>query len=545
MSLAKAVGQRPRDVAEKIKSHLDLGQMVQNRDKDITIAGPGFINVKLSYAWLAEELQKLLPDPRLGVDSVATPQTVVVDYSGPNVAKEMHVGHLRSTIIGDAISRVLEFQGHKIIRQNHIGDWGTQFGMLCEYLIERIGLEAIRHKSITIDDLNGFYQAGKAKFDSDPDFAKRSRERVVKLQGGDVDTLEAWKKLRDESLKHFHAIYGYSKDGDEIDTRTTYDLGLGVKLTDHDIVGESFYNTMLPSVVADLKEKHLAEVSDGATVVFIDGPEKPPIIIEKSGGGYLYSTTDLAAIRYRTTILKANRIIYVHDSRQAHHFAQLFATAQKAGWADGVTLEFAPFGTMLGEDGKPFKTRSGETVKLKDLLHEAELRGLKVVKEKNVGFPPEQGSAIAHAVGIGGVKYSDLAKDRVADYFFSFDKMLSMDGNTAPYLQYAHARIRSIFRKTTEIPGKITLQSPYELSLAKHILRFGEVLELVARDLKPHILCGYLYDLATKFSGFYENCPVIQSDPETRASRLALCDLTAKTMAKGLDLLGIEHPDQM
>jgi arginyl-tRNA synthetase len=526
MGLAKTLGQKPRDVAEQIKAKLDLGGMAEQ----VSIAGPGFINVKLSHPWLAAELQNLLPQERLGVDKAADPRTVVVDYSGPNVAKEMHVGHLRSTIIGDAISRVLEFEGHTIIRQNHIGDWGTQFGMLIEHLIDSIGLQAIRTAAFNIADLNVFYQQAKTKFDSDPGFAERSRKRVVMLQSKEPDTYESWRMLRLKSEEHFDDIYGR----------------LSVKLSVRgDVRGESDYNAMLPDVVADLEKIGLAVESDGATVVFIDGPEKVPMIVKKADGGYLYSTTDLAAIRFRVKHLHAQRIVYVHDSRQAHHFRQLFATAKKAGWADGVELDYAPFGTMLGEDGKPFKTRSGGTVKLKDLLDEAEQRALAVVTSKNPDLPAEQKTAIAHSVGIGAVKYADLAKDRIADYVFSFDKILALDGNTAPYLQYAHARIRSIFRKAGDYQKQIKLESPFEVSLAKQILRLGEVIEQVARDLKPHLLCTYLYELATKFSGFYENCPVIQSAEPLRSSRLALCDLTARALALGLDLLGIQHPNQM
>jgi arginyl-tRNA synthetase len=523
MSLAKTLGQKPREVAEKIKATLNLGNMAQ----EVTIAGPGFINVKLSYPWLAEELQKLLEDQRLGIEKIAQPRTVVVDYSGPNIAKEMHVGHLRSTIIGDAISRVLEFQGHTIIRQNHIGDWGTQFGMLIRHISQS---SFVAHQQI--NDLEAFYRTAKRYFDGDPKFQEESRQMVVRLQAGDSWALRWWQEIVEETRRHYLPLYEL----------------LRVKLTVADERGESAYNSELPGVVAELKKLSLAVESDGATVVFIDGPEKPPLIAKKTDGGYLYATTDLAAVRYRVSQLHAQRIIYVHDSRQAHHFAQVFAVAKKAGWADGVSLEYAPFGTMLGEDGKPFKTRSGGTVKLKELLDEAEERALSVVKTKNPDLPAEEQKKIAEAVGIGAVKYSDLAKDRVADYVFSFDKMLALDGNTAPYLQYAHARIRSIFRKA-QAPARrdqsvsIDLNSPFEIALAKHILRLGEVIDLVARDLKPHLLCTYLYDLATKFSGFYENCQVLGSQEE--ASRLALCQLAARTLEIGLELLGIEHPDRM
>ncbi|HUB25094.1 MAG TPA: arginine--tRNA ligase [Tepidisphaeraceae bacterium] len=527
MSLAKTVGAKPREVAEKIVARLDLSDMAAAP----TIAGPGFINVRLSNTWLAKELQKLPADRRLGIEKTVRPQTVVVDYSGPNVAKEMHVGHLRSTIIGDAISRVLEFQGNTIIRQNHIGDWGTQFGMLIQY-VEELKDASGAVTGVVLSDWEEFYRRAKEKFDGDPEFASRARQAVVRLQNGESNANRTWKLIRDLSLSAHSEVY----------TR------LGVLLALSDERGESAYNADLPGIVTDLKKAGLAVESDGATVVFIDGEGKPPLIVQKTDGGYLYATTDLAAIRYRISQLHANRIVYVHDSRQAHHFAQVFATAKKAGWASDVSLEYAPFGTMLGEDGKPFKTRTGGTVKLKELLDEAEQRALAVVTEKNAALPEEQKTQIARAVGIGGVKYSDLAKDRISDYVFSFDKMLALDGNTAPYLQYAHARIQSIFRKAQAASStgvQIDLTSPFELALAKHILRFGEVVEIVARELKPHHLCTYLYDLATKFSGFYENCPVLQSDDKTRASRLALCELTARTLESGLDLLGIEHPDQM
>jgi arginyl-tRNA synthetase len=510
----------PRAIAEQIKAKLDLTDMAS----EISIAGPGFINIRLAPQWLAKQLDSLKDDSRLGIQPVQGPQTVVVDYSGPNIAKEMHVGHLRSTIIGDAISRVLEFQGNKIIRQNHIGDWGTQFGMLIALMAER------EMKNLSdISQLESLYRDSKVRFDNDPAFANRAREIVVMLQAGERFCIDLWKEIVEVTRRHYQPIYDR----------------LSVKLSVENERGESFYNSKLASVVSDLKSAGVATESQGAIIV--QSPEyEAPLIIQKSDGGFLYGTTDLAAIRYRVNVLHANRIIYVHDNRQAQHFAQLFWTARAAHWADGVALEYAPFGTMLGEDNKPFKTRSGTTVKLKDLLDEAEQRALKVVTDKNPELPEEHRNQIAHSVGIGAVKYADLAKDRVADYVFSFDKILALDGNTAPYLQYAHARIRSIFRKSENAkPGEIRLESPFELFLAKHILRLPEILDLVARELKPHHLCTYLYELATRFSGFYENCPVLQSDPQTRASRLALCDLTAKTMALGLDLLGIEHPNQM
>lgn len=527
MGLAKKVKSSPRAVAEQIKSKLNL----QGVATEVSIAGPGFINVRLDPKWLAGQLQTIAPDNRLGLSQATTPQTVVVDYSGPNVAKQMHVGHLRSTIIGDALSRVIEFQGHQVIRQNHIGDWGTQFGMLIAYLRCGAGQDAEQH----ISDLEGFYRDAKKHFDDDPAFADEARRTVVRLQAGEPAEKSSWQRIVEETRRHYLPIY----------------QRLHVKLTAENERGESFYNVFLPDIVKDLKRKGLAIESQGATAVFIDGPDKPPVIIEKTGGGFLYATTDLAAIRYRATELNANRIIYTHDSRQAQHFDQVFRVARKAGFVpDNVQLEYAPFGTMLGEDGKPFKTRSGDTVKLKDLLDESEERAMKLVTAKNPELPNDQRTSIARAVGIGAVKYSDLAKDRTSDYVFSWDRALAMDGNTAPYLQYAYARIRSIFRKAEVDPASVSrttlsVDAPQETSLAKQILRLGEVIDLVARELKPHHLCAYLYELATRFSAFYENCPVLKSEEPTRSSRLLLCDITARTMALGLELLGIEHPEQM
>jgi arginyl-tRNA synthetase len=526
MGLVKILGEKenkklnPRAIAEQIKAKLELGEIAT----EISIAGPGFINVKLAPKWLAGQLSAPL------FEKVGTPQTIVVDYSGPNIAKEMHVGHLRSTIIGDAISRILEAQGHKIIRQNHIGDWGTQFGMLIAYM-NLLRASAPSPALRRILDLEAYYRDAKVRFDEDASFRDEAKRQVVALQGGTQEQLDVWGHIVKETRRHYKDIYHR----------------LGVKLTEMDERGESQYNNQLAPVVSELKNDHVAEISEGAVVVKVPGYESP-LIIQKSDGGYLYGTTDLAAIRYRILELHAQKIIYTHDSRQQQHFNQVFWTTEQAGWAKPGMLIYAPFGTMLGEDGKPFKTRTGGTVKLKELLDEAEQRALAVVTEKNPELPEEKRTEIAHSVGIGGVKYSDLAKDRISDYVFSFDKMLALDGNTAPYLQYAHARIRSIGRKAAgavATPENVMLESPFELALAKHILRFGELVELAARELKPHYLCTYLYELATRFSGFYENCPVLQSEPTVRGSRLALCEFTAKALETGLDLLGIEHPNQM
>ncbi len=537
MSLAKAVAEKtgaktnPRQVAEAVKAKLELGAIAS----EVSIAGPGFINVRLSPAFLAGVVARTAGDPAALVDRAGGAQTVVVDYSGPNIAKELHVGHLRSTIIGDATCNVLEALGHTVIRQNHVGDWGTQFGMLIAALQEATvsGSPA----DTQLKDLEAFYVSAKKRFDTDEDFQKRARENVVKLQGGDPAALAAWRTLIDKTREHYLPIY----------------RRLGVKLSVDNERGESFYNPMLADIVKDLRAAGLAVESEGATVVFVDGVDKSPMIIEKSGGGFLYATTDLAAARYRAQQLKADRVIIFTDARQQQHFRQVFTTARNAGWAGHASFEHAPFGAMLGEDGKPFATKKGGTAKLADLLDEAEERALELVSAKSPDLPADQQRAIARAVGVGAVKYADLSKDRISDYLFSFDKMLSMDGNTAPYLQYAHARTRSILRKAeaelgssaNDLPGSVVLESPHEQALVKHLLRLPDTLTAVARELKPHHLCGYLYDLSVRFSGFWENCDVIKSAGDTRATRLLLCRLTGNTLAYGLDLLGIEHPDRM
>lgn len=539
MALAKKLGQKPRDVAQALVTA--IGNLNGAAEK-IDIAGPGFINLTLSKTWLAGKLNETAADPRLGVPLVPSPSTIVVDYSGPNVAKELAVHHIRSTIIGDTVARVLDFTGNKVVRQNHLGDWGTQFGMLIAFLNRQLHLisdsptdrhdtRLDRQHNLHIDDLEAFYRHAKAVFDQDADFQSKARQTVIALQSGDPKVLEDWKLIVDETRSHYLPLYARLK----------------VQLTEADERGESFYNPYLRGVVDELKAKGLATESEGAIGVFIDGEKKPPLIVEKTGGGFLYGTTDLAAVRYRVDELHADRVLYFTDARQAQHFSQVFRTAEKAGWTKGTKFEHAPFGAILGKDGKPFKTRSGGTVKLKDLLDEAVERAKTIVEAKNPALPDAEKARIAEAIGIGAVKYADLSKDRSSDYVFDFDTMLSMEGNTAPYLQYAHARVRSIFRKADQYNAKAAIdpQTPEELTLAKHILRLGETIDSVARDLKPHVLCQYLYELATKFSGFYEKCPVLKSDEPTRSSRLALCDLTARTLAQGLDLLGIEHPEQM
>ncbi|HXE53459.1 MAG TPA: arginine--tRNA ligase [Tepidisphaeraceae bacterium] len=642
MGLAKRVAQKtgqktnPRAVAEQIKSRLRLGEMAQ----EISIAGPGFINVRLAPQWLADQLEKAAKDPTSGQPKPAgpdhTPETVVVDYSGPNIAKQMHVGHLRSTIIGDAIARVLEFQGHHVIRQNHIGDWGTQFGMVIlgiwhlimarhrgdpdyvtrmyarlveanqrkdgaarQKLIEEIYRN---HQSDLQADPTGekiFVPAMKAfvprleevepayKFvnavEEAPEaesliltrhgpsgartipLSKVSNDVIAMLQAGGPENEQeerVWEKVRQATLEEAQRLYER----------------LDVSLRPEYVRGESSYRQQLAATVEELRRSAHAkpaqgadypaisvEESEGAVVVFHRTPagealfrnkenQPLPFLIRKSDGAYLYATTDLAAVRHRVLQLHADRIIYVTDARQALHFEMLFATVRGAGWTrpanreHEVRLEHVTFGSITGEDGKPIKTRQGESVKLADLLDEAEERALAVVTTKNPELPEAERKRIAHSVGVGAVKYADLSKDRVSDYVFSWDKMLSLEGNTAPYLQYQHARIMSIFRKGGVQPprdARLVLQMPQELNLAKQIARFGEIIDLVARELKPHQMTTYLYELASRFSAFYTECPVLKSEEPTRSSRLLLCDLTARTMAAGLDLLGIEHPDEM
>lgn len=528
--ITQSTGQKtnPRAVAEQIKQKLNLADMAD----EPSIAGPGFINIRLRPDWLWSQLQSLTNDPRLGLESAQHPQTVLIDYSGPNVAKQMHIGHLRSTNIGDALSRILQFQGQHILRQNHVGDWGTQFGMLLAWLKRQPGGE-----SAPIEDLDEFYRQARQLFDSDSAFADESRRTVVRLQGGQPDELRLWQRIVAESRAHFQPLYDR----------------MNVRLTQADERGESFYNNLLADTVRELQEKGVAVASEGAVVIFIQGYEAP-LIIQKRDGGFGYATTDLAALRYRIRELHARRIIYVTDARQSQHFAQVFAAAKQAGWtqaAGGVALEHAQFGSILSPDNKPMKTRQGQTVKLKAVLDEAESRALELVSQKSPDLNDAEKRAVSHAVGIGAVKYFDLNKDRTGDYVFDWQKMLAMDGNTAPYLQYAFARIQSIFRKaaasaaTGPAAHPPAPDTPHELALAKHLLRLGEVLDLVARELKPHHLCNYLYDLASRFSAFYENCPVLQSQEPTRSTRLQLCRLTSDTLALGLDLLGIEHPRQM
>ena len=533
MAVAKKLGMPPRQLAEQVLTHLDLTGIASKTE----IAGPGFINIFLEPAFLASHVDAALKSDRLGVAQPEA-QTVVVDYSAPNVAKEMHVGHLRSTIIGDAAVRTLEFLGHKVIRANHVGDWGTQFGMLIAYLEKQQQENA---GEMALADLEGFYREAKKHYDEDEAFAERARSYVVKLQGGDEYFLQMWRKLVDITMSQ---------------NQITYDR-LNVTLTRDDVMGESLYNPMLPGIVADLKAKGLAVESEGATVVFLDeykNKEGEPmgVIIQKKDGGYLYTTTDIACAKYRYETLHADRVLYYIDSRQHQHLMQAWTIVRKAGYVpDSVPLEHHMFGMMLGKDGKPFKTRAGGTVKLSDLLDEALERARRLVAEKNPDMPAEELEKLANAVGIGAVKYADLSKNRTTDYIFDWDNMLAFEGNTAPYMQYAYTRVLSVFRKanideSVLANATVSITEDREAQLAARLLQFEETLSVVARDGTPHVMCAYLYDLAGLFSGFYEHCPILSAESEVvRHSRLKLAQLTAKTLKLGLDTLGIETVERM
>lgn len=533
MAVAKKLGMAPRQLAEQVLTHLDLSGIASK----VEIAGPGFINIFLEPAFLAEQVQQALTSDRLGV-SQPTRQTIVVDYSAPNVAKEMHVGHLRSTIIGDAAVRTLEFLGHHVIRANHVGDWGTQFGMLIAWLEKQQQENA---GDMALADLEGFYRDAKKHYDEDEAFAERARNYVVKLQSGDAYFREMWRKLVDITMTQ---------------NQITYDR-LNVTLMRDDVMGESLYNPMLPGIVADLKAKGLAVESEGATVVFLDefkNKEGDPmgVIIQKKDGGYLYTTTDIACAKYRYETLHADRVLYYIDSRQHQHLMQAWTIVRKAGYVpDSVPLEHHMFGMMLGKDGKPFKTRAGGTVKLADLLDEALERARRLVAEKNPDMPADELEKLANAVGIGAVKYADLSKNRTTDYIFDWDNMLAFEGNTAPYMQYAYTRVLSVFRKA-DIDEQALASAPViisedrEAQLAARLLQFEETLTVVAREGTPHVMCAYLYDVAGLFSGFYEHCPILSAENDAvRNSRLKLAQLTAKTLKLGLDTLGIETVERM
>jgi arginyl-tRNA synthetase len=536
MGAAKRMGTKPRELAERIVAAFDGGDMVER----LEIAGPGFINIHLSATFLAARVAVAATDARLGIPPSEQPQTVVVDYSAPNLAKEMHVGHLRSTIIGDAVVRALEFRGERVIRQNHVGDWGTQFGMLIAHLEDVMAADRSIDDA-ALADLEAFYRDAKQCFDADAAFADRARDYVVRLQSGDAHCRRLWQRFIDISVAHSEEIY----------------RKLNVTLTHADIKAESAYNDDLPVVIAELEARGLLAESEGARVVFLeemrdrDG-NAMAVIVQKGDGGYLYATTDLAAARFRAQVLHADRILYFIDDRQKLHMQQVFAISRRAGFvSEHTSLEHHPFGKMLGEDGKPFKTRSGGTVKLAELLDEAVERAARLLAEREADLSAGERATVARQVGIGAVKYADLSKNRTSDYVFSWEHMLSFEGNTAPYLQYACTRVRSIFRKAgidaAALAGPIGVEAPEERALALRLAQFSEALSSVTHDAAPHLLCAYLYDLAGLFMRFYENCPILRDDvpPALRASRLRLADVVARTLGTGLELLGIETPERM
>lgn len=534
MGVAKQLGTNPREFAQKVLDVLDLDGIASKTE----IAGPGFINIFLSEAFLAKQADIALADEHLGVTKEAQ-KTIVADYSAPNVAKEMHVGHLRSTIIGDAVVRTLEFLGHKVIRANHIGDWGTQFGMLIANL-ERVQQESGNEVSMELSDLEAFYRESKKLYDEDEVFAAKARNYVVKLQSGDEFCAQMWKKLVDITM---------------IQNQRNYDR-LNVSLTRDDVMGESMYNDMLPGIVADLKEKGLAQEDDGAQVVFLeeyknkDG-EPMGVIIQKRDGGFLYTTTDIACAKYRYETLGADRVLYFIDSRQHQHLMQAWTIVRKAGYVpDEVTLEHHAFGMMLGKDGRPFKTRAGGTVRLADLLDEAQERAAKLIESKNPDLDAAEKANIANTVAMAAVKYADLSKHRTTDYVFDWDNMLAFEGNTAPYMQYAYTRVASIFAKAgvsmDNLTGEIKVTQDKEKALIAKLLQFEEAVQAVAREGQPHIMCSYLFELAGQFSSFYEACPILVAEDESvKQSRLKLAALTAKTIKQGLSLLGIDTLERM
>ncbi|NEO74182.1 arginine--tRNA ligase [Moorena sp. SIO3H5] len=538
LALSKRLKQPPRAIAESLLQYLDVAEICQSP----TIAGPGFINLSLKPAYLEERLREIQTDPRLGVASASAPRRVIVDFSSPNIAKEMHVGHLRSTIIGDSIARILEFRGQNVLRLNHVGDWGTQFGMLITYLREAYPSALTTADALDLGDLVTLYRQAKQRFDADEEFREASRLEVVKLQSGATDSRRAWQLLCDQSRREFQIIY---------------DL-LDIQLTER---GESFYNSFLPEVVDYLDKSGLLVEDSGAKCVFLEGftnkdGEPLPLIVQKSDGGYNYATTDLAALRYRTEQDQAQRIIYVTDSGQANHFTQVFQVARRTGiLPENVEVVHVPFGLVLGEDGKKLKTRSGETVRLRDLLDEAIARsGADLesrLKQEGREETEEFKDHVAKVVGMSAVKYADLSQNRTSNYIFSFDKMLALQGNTAPYMLYAYVRIQGISRKgeidfeQLGTDAKILLQENAELVLGKKLLQLNEVLGEVEKELMPNRLCQYLFELSQKFNQFYDQCPVLKAEEPKRTSRLLLCDLTARTLKLGLSLLGIQVLERM
>ena len=540
LALAKPLRTSPRALAEAVSAGLADDELIARCE----VSGPGFLNLTLADEAIWRQLASRHDDPRLGIPGTDPGRVTVVEYSQPNIAKEMHVGHLRSTIIGDALVRVLEFDAAKVIRQNHLGDWGTQFGMLIEYLFdqgpEQPGAGGGATGSEAISRLNAMYRAARQRFDSEPEFADRARLRVVALQAGDPATLAGWREIVAESKVYFNDIY----------------RRLGVLLTDDDAVGESFYNAFLQEIATDLEERGIAVRSDGALCVFFDdilGPDgRPtPLMVQKSDGGFGYAITDLAAVRYRVGTLHASRILYIVDARQSLHFRMVFATARRAGYLPAdVEAVHVPFGSVLGPDGRPLKTRAGETVRLISLLDEAVERARDTVAEKNPSLDPATLAHRAAEVGIGAVKYADLSVGRTRDYVFDLDRMVSLQGNTGVYLQYAHARIQSILRKVppglpTAISASLPLE-PAERKLAMLLDGLDEALSAVRENYEPHRLSGYLYALAQAFTDFYETCPVLKAPTAgARANRIALCRLTGSTLKLGLELLGVAAPDQL
>jgi len=531
MKLAKLLKTNPRAIADALVEKVDRQSdgMIQS----LEVAGPGFINIVLKKEFLAKRVEDVLTHSHLGIDLPVHARRIVLDFSSPNIAKEMHVGHLRSTIIGDSLARVFEFLGHDVLRLNHVGDWGTQFGMLIAYMKEEASEVLSGEKPTDLGHLVSWYKAAKWRFDRDLDFQHRSKKEVVALQGGEVEALQAWEEICRVSEEAYQEIY---------------DL-LDVKL---EIRGESFYNPMLADVVADLEAKGLVTISSGAKCIFLEGFENRegeplPLIVQKSDGGYNYVTTDMAALRHRVEEERADRIIYVTDAGQATHFKMVFTAAQKAGYFDPnkVRIDHVPFGLVLGPDGKKFKTRSGETEKLIDLLKAAVSRAYEILQERQLDMSDDEMKVLAQALGIGAIKYADLSCHRSGDYVFSYDRMLRFEGNTAAFLMYSYVRVAGIKRKVgVDVDDMIAcgesviIEHPSEEALALHILQFGEALALVANELLPNRLTDYLYELAQKFNAFFRDCRVEGSDRQ--ASRLMLCEATACIMGKGLDLLGIQ-----
>ncbi|PHV62198.1 arginine--tRNA ligase [Cyanobacterium aponinum] len=538
LPLAKSLQQKPRAIAENIVNHAQT----QDFCLPLEIAGPGFINITIKPEYIAEKIKLNQQDERLGVEKVSEKQKVIVDFSSPNIAKEMHVGHLRSTIIGDSIARVLEFRGHDVLRLNHVGDWGTQFGMLIAYLRLEKPEVLTTANAVDIGDLVTLYKQAKIKFDNDTEFQETARQEVVKLQNKDAESIKAWQLLCEQSRKEFEIIYRL----------------LDIKLIER---GESFYNPFLPDVIKDLETANILTEDQGAKCVFLDGfvnkeGNPLPLIVQKSDGGYNYATTDLAAIKYRIKEDEAERIIYVTDAGQANHFAQVFQVAKKANFVpDNVELVHVPFGLVLAEDGKKIKTRSGETIKLKDLLKEAVNRAKQDLENRltTEGRNEEEDfiNEVSQVVGLSAVKYADLSQNRTTDYRFSYDKMLALQGNTAPYLLYAYVRVQGISRKGNidldklESNQDILLTEETELVLAKHLLQLDYIIKEVEKDLLPNRLCLYLFELSQKFNQFYDQCPILQAEEEVKLSRLILADLTAKTIKLGLSLLGISVLERM